>query len=58
MKYSEDFPDLRMHSSVFMKNNIVIFGGEDFNKHDNNVLNIYDLEERVWSQKELKGEAD
>ena len=23
----EDFPDLYWHSSVFMKNNIVLFGG-------------------------------
>ena len=52
----EDFPGLRSHSSVFMKNKIVLFGGYDSNGDRNNVLNIYDLETKVWSQKELIGD--
>lgn len=57
-KEGEDFPDLSYHSSVFMKNNIVLFGGKDLSGNRNNVLNIYDLKEKTWSQKELKGEAN
>ena len=49
MKDGEDFPCLCNFSSVFMRNNIVLFGGEDNNGNRNNVLNIYDLEELVWS---------
>ena len=41
-----------------MKNNIVIFGGYSSNKNRNNVLNIYNLATRTWSQKELQGEAN
>ena len=58
MKGGEDFPDLLNHSSVFIKNNIVLFGGRDSNEEINNVFHIYNLKARTWSQKELKGEAN
>lgn len=48
MKDSEDFPGLKYHSSVMIENNIVLFGGKDSDYEDNNVLNIYDLEEKAW----------
>ena len=38
-----------------MKNNIVLFGGKDSHRNLNNFLNIYNLEDLVWSKKELKG---
>ena len=41
-----------------MKKNIVLFGGKDSKGKGNNVLNIYDLEELVWSKKELKEESN
>ena len=49
MKDGEDFPGLRFNSSVFMKNNIVLFGGNDLNGKMNNVFHIYNLETEVWS---------
>ena len=58
IKEGEDFPDLWGHSSVFMKNKIVLFGGQDSNDDRNNVLNIYDLGKSAWSSKTLKGESD
>ena len=58
MKDGEDFPDLIFHSSVIMKNNIVLFGGWDSNINLSNTLKIYDLETGVWSQKELKGDSN
>ena len=57
MKEGEDFPDLIYHSSVFMKNNIVLFGGIDKNYHMNNVFHIFNLKTNTWSQKELKGDS-
>ena len=58
MREGEDFPDLRAHSSVFVKNNIVLFGGTDSNRIKNNVFHIYNLETYAWSKKRLKGESD
>ena len=55
MKEGEDFPGLRLHSSVFMKNNIVLFGGRDTNWKTYNVFHIYNLDTEEWSKKELKG---
>ena len=52
MKDGENFSGLINHSSVFMKNNIVLFGGKNSNKNNNNLLNIFNLE-TVWSKKEL-----
>ena len=57
MKDGEDFPVIYCQSSVFMKNNIVLFGGidsnvernNDSNDERNNVFNIYNLETRTWS---------
>ena len=56
MKEGEDFPGLRWHSSVFMKNSLVLFGVEDSNDNLNNVFHIFNLKTNKWSQKELKGE--
>ena len=53
MSEREDFPDLRAHSSVFVKNNIVLFGGTDSNRIKNNVFHIYNLETYAWSKKRL-----
>ena len=60
MKKVEDYPDLVKHSSVFIKNNIVFFGGEDsyYNSNSNNVFHIFNLKTNRWSQKELKGESN
>ena len=55
MKEGEDFPSLSGHSSVFIKNNIVLFGGIDSNGKNNNVLNVFNLQTNAWSQKQLKG---
>ena len=49
MKEGEDFPGLSHHSSVFMKNNIVLFGGRDSNFNLNNIFHIYNLETNKWS---------
>ena len=51
MREGEEFPDLRQHSLVFMKNNIILFGGKNSNKDKNNVLHIFNLETEEWSQK-------
>ena len=48
MKDGEDFPCLKNHSSVFMKNNIVLFGGRDSYGKMNNAFHIYNLEARMW----------
>ena len=56
MKDGEDFPGLSEHSAVFIKNNIVLFGGKDSFKM-NNVFHILNLETGGWSIKELQGES-
>ena len=48
MKDGEDFPGLKFHSSVFMKNNIVLFGGVDSDWTKNNLFHIFNLETSVW----------
>ena len=58
MKEGEDFPGLYWHSAVFMKNNIVLFGGKDSYRNLNNIFHIFNLETGAWSQKELKGEQE
>ena len=55
MKEGEDFPGLQQHSAVFIKNNLVLFGGEDSHYNSNNALHIFNLKTNTWSQKELKG---
>lgn len=55
IKDGEDFPSLSSHSSVFLKNNIVLFGGRDRHGNLNNILNIFNLETKAWSNKILKG---
>ena len=58
MRNCEDFPCLKFHSTVFMENNLVLFGGKNSNGKRNNELYIFNLETRTWSQKELKGESN
>ena len=57
MKESKDFPGLKYSSSVFMKNNIILFGGEDSYDNNNNLLHIFNLKTNEWAQKELKGDS-
>ena len=55
----ENFPSLYDHSSVFMKNKIVLFGGTNSSyRLENNDLKIYDLGKSAWSTKSLKGETN
>ena len=49
MEDGEDFPILCFHSSVFIKNNLVLFGGGDLFGEKNNELQIFNLETRIWS---------
>ena len=58
MKDGEDFPSLFDHSSLFMNNKIVLFGGENSNNKMNNIFHIFNLKTNKWSSKELKGESD
>ena len=41
LKKGKDFPDLLGHSSVFIEDNIVLFGGKGSNKKLNNRLHIF-----------------